>query len=311
MDGIFNINKPVGVTSHDVVARARRLTGQRRVGHAGTLDPAASGVLPICVGQATRVVEYLSERGKAYRATVRFGVVTDTYDTEGQVVRSEPVALTLDDITRVLPEFLGPQMQVPPVYSALKRDGRPLYQLARAGQVVSLAPRPIVIDSLTVVAWASPDLILDVECGKGTYIRSLAYDLGQRLGPGAHLAALIRTRSGPFALDDSVTLEGLESRMADGSWGEVLYAPDEALLDHRAAILGEANELRVRNGQTLRLATAAAAGDGNDRDEALLPEEGAIMRAYSSDGRFLGILRWVMEPRVWQPHKVFAVTPLD
>ncbi|HEY7834342.1 MAG TPA: tRNA pseudouridine(55) synthase TruB [Ktedonobacterales bacterium] len=346
MDGIFNLDKSAGMTSHDVVARVRRLTHQRRVGHAGTLDPAATGVLPVCVGQATRVAEYLSERGKAYRATIRFGAVTDTYDAEGQVVRTAPVALTEAEVAAVLPGFLGPQLQVPPIYSALKRDGRPLYELARAGEAVTVAPRPIVIESLTIVTWASPDLVLDVDCGKGTYIRSLAYDLGERLGPGAHLAALVRTRSGPFSLNDSITLEELELVLVDGTWPDHLYAPDEALLDRDAAILGPASETRLRNGQVLRDLSpqppplrgegepeTTAHGEAGEPAKAPLPrEEGepakaplsrtgegleqpeadaALLRAYSADGRFLGILRWAADAGAWQPYKVLAVDPVD
>ncbi|MGZ3716179.1 MAG: tRNA pseudouridine(55) synthase TruB, partial [Ktedonobacterales bacterium] len=142
LDGIFVIEKAMSMTSHDVVARVRRLARQRRVGHAGTLDPAATGVLPVCLGQATRVAEYLSESGKAYRATVRFGVVTDTYDAEGAIIREAPVTLREEEIAAVLPSFLGEQMQLPPVYSAIKRAGQPLYKLARAGQEVTLEPRP-------------------------------------------------------------------------------------------------------------------------------------------------------------------------
>ncbi len=300
MDGIISVNKAVGMTSHDVVAIARRLTKQRRIGHAGTLDPAADGVLPLCLGQATRLVEYLSESGKAYRATIRFGVVTDTYDREGAIIREAPVALTEAQIAAALPAFLGEQMQKPPIYSAIKRDGKPLYALARAGQEVAVEARPVRIDALRIVAWDSPDLTLDVECGKGTYIRSLAYDLGEALGPGAHLAALTRTRSGPFTLAMSVTLEALEAALADGSWRKYLYAPDEALLDWRAAILAPASEALLRNGQLLRFADTANA-----------TRESALLRAYSTDGRFLGILRWRDEAQGWQPHKVLTITPDD
>ncbi|MGE5333900.1 MAG: tRNA pseudouridine(55) synthase TruB [Nitrososphaerota archaeon] len=295
IDGIFNIDKPVGMTSHDVVARMRRLAGQKRVGHAGTLDPAASGVLPILLGQATRVAEYLSESGKAYRATIRFGIVTDTYDAEGQVVRESPVALTRDAIAAVLPDFLGEQLQRPPVYSALKRNGQRLYALARAGKAVEVEPRPIRIDAIEIVDWASPTVTLDVTCGKGTYIRSLAYDLGERLGPGAHLAALIRTRSGPFTIASSVTLERLTQAFSDGSWRAYCFAPDEALIDWQAAILGAANEARIRHGQTLHFPPPAATGAP------------PLLRVYAADGRFLGILR--REGEDWQPHKVLMTLP--
>lgn len=297
IDGIFNIDKPVGITSHDVVARVRRLAGQKRVGHAGTLDPAASGVLPILVGQATRLAEYLSESGKAYRATIRFGVVTDTYDTEGQVVRESAVALTRDDIAAALPAFLGDQLQQPPLYSALKRDGQRLYKLARAGQTPEVQPRPIHIDTLDIVDWTSPTLVLDIECGKGTYIRSLAFDLGERLGPGAHLAALVRTRSGPFTLASSITLDALAQAFSDNTWRDHCFAADEALLGWQAAILSAESETRMRYGQSLGLPTVTQS------------KQHPLLRAYSTDGRFLGILR--REEAGWQPHKVLLTTPDD
>ncbi|HEY7985118.1 MAG TPA: tRNA pseudouridine(55) synthase TruB [Ktedonobacterales bacterium] len=318
MDGIFNINKPLDATSHDVVARVRRLAGQKRVGHTGTLDPLATGVLPVCLGQATRVAEYLSDGGKAYRATIRFGVVTDTYDAEGAVLRTAPVALTRAQIAAALPAFLGRQWQVPPVYSAIKRGGQPLYKLARAGAEVTPEPRAIVIDALEIVSWASPDLVLDITCGKGTYIRSLAYDLGERLGPGAHLAGLIRTRSGPFTLDGSLTLEHLEAALADGTWRDHLFAADEALLDRRAAILGAESEARLRAGQPLRFAPTApdvvaapdAAPTALDAAPTVLGDQ-PLLRAYAVDGRFLGILRWEPELAAWHPHKVLAVAPVE
>ena len=318
LDGIFVIDKTAGMTSHDVVARVRRLARQRRVGHAGTLDPAATGVLPVCLGQATRVAEYLSESGKAYRATVRFGVVTDTYDAEGSVIREAPVMLSEEEIAVVLPAFLGEQMQLPPAYSAIKRGGQPLYKLARAGQEVVVEPRPIVISALRIVSWSPPDLVLDIECGKGTYIRSLAYDLGERLGPGAYLAALRRTRSGPFTLKQAITLDELEAALAGEGWRDYLHAPDEALLDRRAAILASEHEAGMRNGQPLHLrsssASQAASVPGAETeiaDASRAPMDGELLRTYSTDGRFLGIARWNAEAAAWQPYKVLQVTPVD
>jgi tRNA pseudouridine55 synthase len=311
MDGIFSIRKATGMTSHDVVARVRRLAHQKRVGHAGTLDPTADGVLPVCLGQATRLVEYLSERGKAYRATIRFGMVTDTYDSEGAVIREAPVALTQAQIEAVLPSFLGEQMQVPPIYSAIKVGGRKLYELARAGEAVAAAPRQVRIDALTIASWHSPDLVLDVECGKGTYIRSLAYDIGERLGPGAHLAALTRTRSGPFALAQSLTLETLEAALADGAWREHLYAPDAALQGWRAAILAPPSEARMRNGQPLSFAPELAGPAALPQPSGGPAANRDLLRAYATDGRFLGLLRWDGDRSVWQPHKVLAVEPVE
>jgi tRNA pseudouridine55 synthase len=308
MDGIFNIEKATGMTSHDVVARVRRLTRQRRVGHAGTLDPAASGVLPICLGQATRMAEYLSESGKSYRAVVIFGAVTDTYDAEGEVLRSAPVDLTRDQIAAALPEFLGQQMQLPPLYSAIKLAGQPLYKLARAGIEAERQARPIVISRLDLLDWQTPALTLEVECSKGTYIRSLAYDLGERLGCGAHLGGLVRLRSGPFTLDESLTLEALAQALEDGSWVNYLYAPDEALLDRMAVILGPTSEKRLLLGQSLHFPAPASAPP--------LTEEGPVLdtpllRAYSTDGRFLGILSWRPAINAWHPQKVLNITPVE
>jgi tRNA pseudouridine55 synthase len=290
------------MTSHDVVARVRKLLGQKRVGHTGTLDPLATGVLPVCVGQATRVAEYLTEGGKAYRATIRFGIETTTYDAEGQVTREELVATTREEIEMILPEFLGEQEQIPPVYSAIKRDGKPLYALARAGDIVTPEPRRVRIDALTIIAWDAPDLKLDVECGKGTYIRSLAFDLGRRLGPGAYLAGLIRTRSGPFTLDQSVTLEGLEVAALEGRLPELLHPANEALADWGRTTLNEEDERRLRAGQKLSLSPESITA-GLEATE--------LLQAYAPDGRFLGILRWDAEAEMWRPHKVFAGATAD
>jgi tRNA pseudouridine55 synthase len=315
MDGIFNLCKPVGMTSHDVVARVRRLTHHKRVGHAGTLDPAASGVLPVCLGQATRVVEYLSAGGKSYRATVVLGVVTDTYDAEGAVVRSTPVHLTRAEIDAALPAFLGRQMQVPPLYSAIKKDGQPLYKLARAGIEVERQPRLVEISRLEVLEWQPPVLTLEVDCSKGTYIRSLAYDLGERLGCGAHLGGLVRLRSGPFTLEESLTLEELAQALDDGSWVEYLFAPDEALLDCAVVIVGQANEQRIGQGMGLRVppvpgAVGVPLDEGEEEPVGAEGQARELLRVYSVDGRFLALLRWQPDVGMWHPQKVFHLTPV-
>src|SRR5215471_20995226 len=235
MDGILNINKATGMTSHDVVTKIRKVVQQKRVGHAGTLDPAASGVLPICLGQATRVAEYLSESGKAYQAEIILGVVTDTYDSEGIITRTSTLTdLDRADIEQVIRQFLGPQMQIPPPYSAIKIQGQTAYKRARAGEAVVLPPRPINIYQLTILQWLPHRLTLAIECSKGTYIRSLAYDLGEHLGCGAYLGALIRTRSGPFSPNDSITLEQLAEAVTQGTVEHHLFSPDSALQQYPA-----------------------------------------------------------------------------
>jgi tRNA pseudouridine55 synthase len=294
-DGILNISKEPGWTSHDVVAKVRRLLHQKRVGHAGTLDPAATGVLPVCVGQATRLVEYLGETGKAYRATITFGITTDSYDAKGQIISQKDIPPHLDrnSIETILPEYTGDILQVPPMYSALKRDGKRLYELAREGTHLELEARPVRIDSLTIISWESPTLVLDIECGKGTYIRSLAYDLGCRLGPGAHLASLVRTRVGPFTIANAITLDQLAVTIANDRLADVFYASDEALVDIHAAILATPNEQRLRQGIDLHFPQIP---------HTHAPED--LLCAYSIDGRFLGILQHTSEKK-WHPHKVF------
>ncbi len=298
MDGILNINKATGMTSHDVVARVRKILRQKRVGHAGTLDPAASGVLPLCVGQATRVAEYLSESGKAYRAEVVFGVVTDTYDAEGALVSStDASSLTLAQIMEALAHFLGPQMQLPPRYSALKIAGQPAYKRVRAGEEITLAARPIEITSLEVIAWHTPRLVLAIECGKGTYIRSLAFDLGERLGYGAHLGGLIRTRSGPFSLADSITLQQLAEAMEQqGGINQHLFPMDRALRDYPALHLDDPGARRVLHGNSFEQTPFATSP----------PAALDLARVYDRQGRFLAIARWDSTRQLWQPSKVFV-----
>lgn len=292
MDGILNINKSTGMTSHDVVAQVRKLLGQRRVGHAGTLDPQASGVLPICVGQATRVAEYLSESGKAYRATVCFGVETDTYDVEGTVTHTaSTVTLSRAHIESLLPAFLGEQMQVPPRYSAIKVQGQPAHKRARAGEELTLEARRITISRLEISDWLPPELILDIECSKGTYIRSLAYDLGQRSGYGAHLSALVRTRSGPFHLVDSIEIAQLAEAASQGTIARYLHPADVALAQYPALTLDDETVVHVLHGN-------AFGGPGEVVTR--------LARVYDGDKRFLAIAEWDEAKRVWQPVKVFG-----
>lgn len=298
MDGILNINKATGMTSHDVVAKIRKLLKQKRIGHAGTLDPAASGVLPICAGQGTRVAEYLSESGKAYQANIVFGTVTDTYDAEGVVVRKASTAdLTLAKIEEVLPRFLGAQMQVPPSYSAIKLEGQPAYKRARAGEEVALEARPIVIYSLEIIDWIPPMLTLAVECSKGTYIRSLAYDLGVQVGCGAYLDGLVRTRSGPFSLADSITLEQLAAAVDDASVQRYLYPVDKALGQYPALLLDAESVERVKHGNAFV---------SHSRDDPGGPTaDSSLARVYDESGHFLAIAEWDAGQKLWQPKKVF------
>ena len=294
MDGILNINKPAGRTSFSVVAQVRRLSGERRVGHAGTLDPDATGVLPVCLGKATRLVEFLVDDTKTYRALIELGTATDTYDAAGKVTRrGGPSGIDRARLEEALSSFRGTIRQTPPMYSAVKHRGRPLYQLARAGVSVERKSRPVKVHRLELIAWRPPLASLEVECGKGTYIRSLANDLGEALDCGAHLRELERTRCGIFRIGDALSVDKLEEAFRSGHGERHLY-PMDAILQHlRAVVVNEASEDTIRKGGPLPLEPGDSPGE-------------RLCRAYAADGHFLGILRHLPDKGVWQPVKVLV-----
>lgn len=232
--GFINLNKPVDWTSHDCVARTRRLLNTRKIGHGGTLDPLATGVLPLAVGRATRLLQYLPE-GKAYRAVIRFGVTTTTDDLEGEIVEERDAAsLEQATVETALSQFIGELEQIPPMYSAVQVEGRRLYNLARAGKTVDVPKRQVTIERLVSQGWkagAQPELTVDVTCGAGTYIRSLARDLGEAVETGATLAGLTRTHSSGFDIAESISLEALEQAIAQGSFTPVPAGKAMAHLD--------------------------------------------------------------------------------
>jgi tRNA pseudouridine55 synthase len=281
-----------------VVARLRRASGQRRIGHAGTLDPMAQGVLLVAVGQATRVIEYLVDTTKAYEAEVTFGVETDTYDAEGTVTSRRPVdQLTAEQVAAALREFRGLIAQRPPAYSAISVGGRRLYDLARRGEVVDVPVRRVEVFELELTSFDRPVALLHVECSKGTYIRSLAHDLGQAVGCGAHLSSLIRSRSGRFMARDAVPLEELEVRLRQGTWREVSVALAEALTHFPVVLLNAEDARRLVDGQSV-LAQAAS------------HPLGTLARACADDGDLLGIVRRgerAGDP-VWRPEKILSRT---
>ncbi|MEE9400279.1 MAG: tRNA pseudouridine(55) synthase TruB, partial [Dehalococcoidales bacterium] len=254
MDGILNINKPPGKTSYRIVALVKRLSGERRVGHAGTLDPMATGVLPVCLGQGTRVVEFLMDATKTYQAQIELGVATDTYDASGQVTQTgDPSGINREQLESMLASFLGVTMQTPPMYSAVKHRGQRLYELAREGIKVERKSRPTKIHHLEITDWEPPLVTVEVVCGKGTYIRSLAHDLGQSLGCGANLKNLIRSRYGPFSVKTAVTIPELEDAFGHGYWENFVHPIDSVLLHWRAVVVNEATENAIRNGVPVSL----------------------------------------------------------
>jgi tRNA pseudouridine55 synthase len=293
LHGYLVIDKPAGWTSFDVVARARRLLGVKRIGHAGTLDPAATGVLPLAVGMATKTLEFLNDASKTYLAEVTFGVETDSYDIDGRVIRvADASALTADAVEAVLARFRGPREQIPPMHSAIKIGGQKLYELARRGEEIDRAPRPVTFHCLEMLTWdegATTATIL-VDCSKGTYIRSLARDLGEVTGTGAYLSNLVRLRSGPFDLCDAITMGDLERCELPWAWPSLAVHPDLPVQTWPALILDEATALRWRQGSTI-----AAAG-------------GAVgpVRAYDAVGDWLGTGFADAAGTGWRPKKVVA-----
>jgi len=288
--GLLNVHKPSGPTSHDIVAAVRRGTDVKKVGHAGTLDPMASGVLVLCLGPATRLSEYVMESRKTYRARVRFGVETDTYDAEGTVIAENDRPVTQEAVEGALAAFRGPIEQVPPMYSAIKQGGKKLYELARAGQEVERPARSVTIYQIELLAWAPPDAVLDVMCSPGTYIRSLAHDLGAAVGIGAHLAALERTTSGPFTAVNAVEWAELQAAMDADTWRDALLPPDMALMDAPAVYLSPEDAGHVRHGRLI-----AATPDIH---------AAALARAYDPDGQFFAVLE--RREQHWKPGKVFV-----
>jgi tRNA pseudouridine55 synthase len=291
ISGILNIDKPAGMTSHDVVNRVRRISGQRRVGHAGTLDPSATGVLIVCLGQATRVVEYIMASDKVYQAQIRLGISTDTHDAEGEVTATAEVDVGQEEDWRIreaLTAFVGSIQQVPPMYSALKREGVPLYRLARQGITVERKPRPVVIYDIELLDWNPPLFTIQVECSPGTYIRALARDLGQELGCGAHLHSLTRLASGHFTLEEAASLDELTEAFAQGDWQGFIHPLDEALLDFEALVVDAQAERHLRHGQQIQG-----------------PDSPGLCRAYSLKGELIAILTHDSQTGLWQPKKVF------
>lgn len=294
MDGIFNIDKPPGMTSHDVVARVRRISGQRKTGHAGTLDPMATGVLPVVLGKATRLVEYLADADKAYRAVVMLGATSDTYDREGNITPTPNAMMpSREGVEEALEHFRGEIEQLPPMHSAIKVGGKKLYELARVGVDVERQARRVTIKKLELEVFNPPTLQIFVECSKGTYIRSLAYDLGRILGTGAYLQDLTRTRHGPFSIEGAITLDGLQAAFEQDTWREALYPPEFILQSWPTHTATPEEELAIRQGKTLPL-WAPAVG------------ELAVMAANTASGELLAVLYWDGERGVWQPKKVFS-----
>ncbi len=290
ISGVIVIDKPIGMTSHDVVQIVRKGTNIRRAGHTGTLDPRASGVLVVLVGPAVRLSEYVSASDKRYQSVIQLGTTTDTYDADGRVLSTNSVDISEKQFDDVLQSFVGEIEQVPPPYSSVKVKGRHAYDMARNGEEVDLEPRMINVYNLELLEWAPPEAVVDVYCSSGTYVRSLAHDLGEKLGCGAHLIGLRRTKSGRFTLRDAVPLRKLREAFEDNTWEKFIIPAAEALSDWPAIQLDAEQLDIVRHGRRIPAE----------------PGLGKMARAISEDGELIGLLELDAETLEWQPKKVFS-----
>jgi tRNA pseudouridine55 synthase len=289
ISGVLVVDKPVGLTSHDVVQIIRKGTNIRRAGHTGTLDPRASGVLVILIGPAVRLSEYVSASDKRYQAILRMGMTTDTYDADGLITSTTPVSVSEEQFSRGLEKFVGEIEQVPPPFSAIKVKGRPAYDMAREGEPVDLQPRRITVYNLELLEWAPPEAVIDVYCSSGTYVRSLANDLGKELGCGAHLVGLRRTKSGRFTLRDAIPLKKMRESFDDGSWYRYLIPAAEALSDWPAVELIPEHVDLIRHGHRVPADIV----------------EAEMVRGISEQGELVALLQHDPVANEWQPKKVF------
>ena len=283
MDGILTVYKERGFTSFDVVAKLRGILHMKKIGHTGTLDPQAEGVLPVCLGSATKVCELLTDRDKTYETVLRLGVVTDTQDLTGTVLRQADVTCSQEEVRACIAGFIGPGLQVPPMYSALKVDGKKLYELARQGREVERAARPVTFYEIEVLGMDLPRVRLRVRCSKGTYIRTLCHDIGERLGCGGAMESLLRTAVSPFLLQEAHRLDEIEAAMCAGTVEEWILPVDRLFEEWPAVRLDAEGSRLLRNGNALsagRLASAFADG--------ILPEAEKL-RLYDDNGRFWAV----------------------
>ena len=298
MNGVIVIDKPQGFTSFDVIAVVRRLTGQRKTGHTGTLDPNATGVLPVLLGAATKAQDRIPNHDKSYLAQFRLGLTTDTLDIWGEVKTETPGHVTEDDVRSLLPRFSGEIMQVPPMYSALKKDGQRLYDLARKGVEVEREARPVTVYRLELVSFNSETQTgeLAVSCSKGTYVRTLIDDIGQALGVGAVMTALRRTEACGFTLSDCVTLDRLRQLCGEGVADSVLLPTDSLFAVYPKLTVSDAQATRFSNGGALDLSRTALKNTADD---------GAICRVYAKSSRFLGLGRVCTDENLLKIEKLF------
>jgi len=294
-DGIINVYKEKGFTSHDVVAKMRGILKQKKIGHTGTLDPMAEGVLPVCLGKATKLCDMLTDKTKTYEAVLLLGRETDTQDTTGEILAEYPVMADVAQVKEAVLSFFGHYDQIPPMYSALKVDGKKLYELARAGKEVERKARPVEILDIHVDRIELPRVTMTVTCSKGTYIRTLCYDIGRKLGCGGCMESLLRTQVSEFCLKDSLTLTQIEELRDDGTLENHILAVDKVFSEYPALKMKQDFDRLVHNGNSFYRNQA----EGDSR----LPD--GLIRVYDSRNQFIGVYVPDREKELLKPQKVF------
>lgn len=295
--GVINIHKEKGFTSHDVVAKLRGIVGQKKIGHTGTLDPDATGVLPVCLGKATKLCDMLTDKDKTYETVLLLGKTTDTQDISGTVL-SEKSCDGIDNaaVTRCIGEFVGEYLQIPPMYSALKVNGKKLYELAREGIEIERKARPVVIHEIRIKEIALPRVRMEVSCSKGTYIRTLCHDIGEKLGCGGCMEELVRTKVSRFTLEDSYTLEEVRQKKEDGTLSEILIPIDAMFGQYQSVILKSQYESLVCNGNMFLK---------KHIDGEIELTDGEYVRVYSHSGRFIAIYAYQQREKTFKIVKMF------
>lgn len=295
-NGIISVYKEAGFTSHDVVAKLRGILKQKKIGHTGTLDPDATGVLPVCLGSGTKLCGMLTDTDKEYRATLFLGKVTDTQDASGKILEEKEVRVSVQEAEEAVMSYLGDYSQIPPMFSAIKVDGKRLYQLAREGKEIERRPRLVRIHSLEIESMELPRIVLRIGCSKGTYIRTLCHDIGQKLGCGGMMESLERTKAGMFLAEDALTLADIEKRRDEGRLLEKIVPVDSVFSGWRPVTVKSEFQKWIDNGNAFSL-------DMIREKQKYMPEES--IKVYNEDGRFYGIYRFRQADGRFWPVKMF------
>lgn len=298
INGIMNIYKEAGYTSHDVVAKLRGIVKQKKIGHTGTLDPDAVGVLPVCFGNATKLCDMMTDKSKEYEAVMHLGVTTDTQDMGGKIITEADVNVDKEDVERAIMGFVGGYEQVPPMYSALKVNGKRLYELAREGREVERRPRHVDIPFIRILEMELPRVRFLVECSKGTYIRTLCADIGKKVGCGAAMAELRRTRVGNFKIEDSVTLSEVEMLVKSGACENYVTAPDSVFMEYEGAVVKSGAEHALLNGNRLEAGQL-------EFEKNMFLKDGDMLRIYDTKREFKAVYVFVKDGQVFKPFKMF------